>query len=180
MNFSLTTVAMYIAFSADSFNPFVEQLAFGFSEFLGALGGLMGLFAGMSVISAIEVGFHILKIFVEKLSDRRLLKVHAIEVASTPNASDPSVRKRVFRYFVKTVAKSDVHGLHFLVDKGRKLWERVFWALIVFLLAIFCFQQIFDVIMYSEDNPIEFGIDEKVWTLNDVSSGPLIQFRKES
>lgn len=157
-----------VAFSSDDFYPFIEELAFSVSDFLGALGGLMGLFAGMSVVSAIEVVFHFLKLFVEKMSDRRKTKVHTIEATTASNIHIHSLCHRSFQYFIKIVAKSDIHGLHFLVDAGRKIWERLFWALIVFSLAIFCSLQIFDVIKYSEVNPIEFGIDEKIWTINDV------------
>lgn len=169
-NFSHGTERIQFVFSSDNFYPFIEELAFGASDFLGALGGLMGLFAGISVVSVIEVGFHFLRLFVEKVSDRRRLKVHAIKVVETVNKTHPTVGRRTLQYFVKIVLKSDIHGIHFLVEGGRKIWEKVFWVLVVFASSIFCSFQIFEVIKYSELNPIEFGIDERIWTINDVSS----------
>lgn len=164
------TITIQFAFSSDYFYPFIEELAFGASDFLGALGGLMGLFAGMSVISAIEVGFHALKMFFVKMSDRRLLKVHSMNAIESVSVIDTSISRRSLEYIVKIILKSDIHGLHFLVDAGRKIWERFFWSLVVFSLAIFCSLQTYEVLKYSEINPIEFGIDEKIWTINDVTS----------
>lgn len=170
VNFSHTVEKIQFVFSTDNFYPFIEELAFGASDFLGALGGLMGLFAGISVVSVIEIGFHLLRLFVEKMLDRRRLKVHAIGVVKNVDKINPSVGQRTLQYFVKIVLKSDIHGIHFLVEGGRKFWEKFFWASVVFASSIFCSFQIFEVIKFSELNPIEFGIDERIWTINDVSS----------
>lgn len=131
----------------------------------------MGLFAGMSVISAIEMIFHFMRQFVAKMYNRRRLKVQALKIVTTSKIISHKTGHRAFQYFIKIAAKSDIHGVHFLVDQGRKFWEKLFWALVIILLTVFSSWQIFEVIWYSELNPIEFGIDEKIWTINDVGLG---------
>lgn len=156
-------------FASNEFYPFIKELAFGTSDFLGALGGLLGLFAGMSVISAVEMVFHFLRLLVGKMADRRLLKVHAIKVRNTANSDNRSCIHRTLRYFSRIALKSDIHGIHFLVEGGRKFWEKVLWTLVVLCSTVFCSMQIYNVVRYSEVNPVEFGIDEKIWTINDAS-----------
>lgn len=168
-NFSNFAEKISIAFSGDHFYPFVGEPAFVGSDFLAALGGLLGLFAGISVISAIEVVFHFLRLLVAKMTDRRLLKVHRMKANERSIVFSPSVSRRRLQYFVEIILKSDIHGIGFLVEGGRKVWEKVFWALIFFLSTIFCSLEIYELVRYSEVNPIEFGIDENIWTINDAS-----------
>lgn len=135
----------------------------------------MGLFAGVSVISIIEVGFLIfLTAFAKFMKFSNRNKIQAIDLTQMPLPKIVAVNREHVLYqcsvlFYKFISKSDIDGLHYIADKNKKLIERIFWAVVVSISTIFCSISIFDITKHSELNPIEFAIDDKIWTLEDVS-----------
>lgn len=134
----------------------------------------MGLFAGVSVISIIEASFQIFSTAVTrvmKFINRN--KVHVINSTSMLPPKNVSFNRehvlyQCSKFFYKYIIRSDLHGLHYITDKNKKLAERIFWALAVLISTVFCLFSIFDVTRHSELNPIEFAIDDKLWSLTDV------------
>lgn len=51
------TVTITLKFNDDTYLPLVRRIAFTFSDFLCQAGGLLGLYAGISVLSIIELGY---------------------------------------------------------------------------------------------------------------------------
>jgi Amiloride-sensitive sodium channel len=45
-------------FARDSYQPFVKVVPFSFSDFLSNVGGFMGLLAGVSILSIVEIFYH--------------------------------------------------------------------------------------------------------------------------
>lgn len=154
--------------------PIIKQKDFGSSEIFGSLGGLMGLFAGISVISIIEVVLGIVSTVFKRIEKRiNMNKVHLIQAPLTPVPKNISVNREhvlyqcsVFLY--KFVKRSDIHGLHYITDRKKKLVERIFWAFTVLTSTIFCLFLIFDVTKHAELNPIQFSVDDRIWNLGDV------------
>lgn len=109
------------------------------------IGGLLGLFAGISALSTVEILYFF---FVNRISTN---KVH-------PNESQ-SKRNACFRYLTKYLKESSVHSFNFMANEKRifeklkkllmfrtfsftpqKLY-RLFW-LFFFLLAMFGFERL--------------------------------------
>lgn len=135
----------------------------------------MGLFAGISMISVIEVVLKTLSAAFETIMRRiNINKVHAIKASSMPVHKNFFVNREHVLYqcsvfFYKYFKRSDIHGLHYITDKNNHLAWRVFWAITVLTSTIFCLILIFDVTKHAELNPIELRVDDRIWNLEDVS-----------
>lgn len=134
----------------------------------------MGLFAGISLISVIEVVLGVISAIFQRIMKRiNVNKVHTIQAPLVAVPKNISVNREHVLYqcsvfFYKFVKRSDIHGLHYITDNKKKLVERVFWAFTVLTSAIFCLLLIFDVTKHAELNPIEFSVDDRIWNLEDV------------
>lgn len=155
--------------------PLIRQEAFGFSFFIGSIGGLVGLFAGISIISLVELIYHAfvalkVKVFkTQKLTKIRMVApINSSEVEISLFNQDHLLYQFLI-HFVKFAESSSIHGLNQIMKKTRKPTERMFWIVISLISMIYCMILIFDTTKQAELNPIEFGIDQKIWTLNDAS-----------
>lgn len=137
----------------------------------------MGLFAGISVISIIEVVFQFFltasKQVVLKIQRNKVYDIEPMQKPRPQNLLKALVNHdHVLYQFVvflhKFVNRSDIHGLHYITDKNNKGVERILWAIIVLTSTVFCSMIIFDAVRNSEISPFEFGIDEKLWNREDV------------
>ena len=165
------------------FHPRIRQKAFGVSEFLGSIGGLMGLFAGISIMSLIEIMFDFLNALkarfmkVKKLS-KIVLVIPCQGLLDETNEAKKKLtinRNHVLfqfsRYFLKFARSSNIHGVNHIVNKEKKPKERIFWFFVTLISTSVCINIVIETVKHSELTPIEFVIDDKIWTLNDVSSG---------
>lgn len=169
--FSTFVTQCYIWFHETKFYPFVKEQAFGFFDFIGSLGGLMGLFAGISVISIVEVLFHIFDVVADIIKDKR----HRSKIKPAWNVPKTNLlnQDHVLYHFLKFVEtffiQSDIHGLHYLIERGISRFVRLFWVIVVSSSIVCCAFLVADVIKTTSINPIEFSVDEKSWTSSDVS-----------
>ena len=164
------------------FYPLTRQKAFGVSEFLGSIGGLMGLFAGISIISLIESIFdfstamkaRILKV---KKRPKQILVIpwkdimdETNEVKKKMKINRDHVSFECSEYFLRLAESSNVHGVNHIVNKKKRSVERIFWILVTLISIGFCMNTVFETMEHSKLSPIEFGIDNEIWSLNDVIS----------
>lgn len=154
----------------DTWHPLVKKKSIGRSEFFASFGGLLGLVAGMSLLSIIEVILLMLvPVFQAVKAYRNRNKVWEFNFHSETNLINRDVVVNKFSHFItKFIDKSSIHGLHNISDKKRSVFEKGFWVFFASMSMVFCLVMIHDVTKRSELNPIEFGIDEKIWNLNEV------------
>lgn len=75
-----------------------------------------------------------------------------------------------FMKFVKTFLNSShIHGLRYLTDKEMSVSGRLFWLIVVSISVTCSALLVYDVATISTVNPIEFSVDEKIWTSSDVN-----------
>lgn len=167
----LAATQLSTRFGSKIFIPTIKQRAFGVSDYLGSIGGLMGLFAGMSVISLVEVAFFLIEATISKvLKLRRRQITHEIIKVAPVNVTtnEKSVFSLCSSFFVTIMKKSDIHGLRYIVRKHKSAGARFFWLTIVLTSSVACFYQIFYTLKHSEMNPIEYEMDQKIWDVQDV------------
>lgn len=172
-NFSEKSTKLRLDLYEANIYPLIKQKAIGRSEFFGSFGGLMGLVAGMSLLSIIEMVLHLLVTVIQALKQyRKRNKIWAVNASKVVLKQSPiqenSFIKKVSTFFKHFVANSTIHGLQDIANKKKNMFEKLFWILTVLASTALCLVTIFDVTNHSELNPIEYGSDEKIWTLNDV------------
>ena len=156
------------------FYPLIRQKAFGISDFFGSIGGLVGLFAGISVISLVEFTFHTLEAIKSKVHVTMFRsKVHPMPTINSKCAREIHFNRKHFLYkyfmYVLYFAESgSIHGINHVGNKNKRPMERFFWMAVTLLLMAFCIVLISDLTKDSELTPIDYGIDDKFWSDNDV------------
>lgn len=131
----------------------------------------MGLFAGMSVISIVEVGFFIVQASIVRLMKLRSQQIaHEIIKVAPVNLvpGKKSVFSRCSDFIFTIMNKSDIHGLRYIVKTKKSVGGRLFWLMTVVISSMVCFWQIFNTVKHSETNPIEIGVDQKIWDVKNV------------
>lgn len=66
--------------------------------------------------------------------------------------------------------KSDIQGLRNLTDDEMNVLGRLFWLTVVSISVISFSLLVSDIKLSSELSPIEYLVDEKIWTVGDASS----------
>ena len=74
------------------------------------------------------------------------------------------------KHFLEYAESSNVDGIHPFVSKERKPAEEIFLVLFAMLSITFCTNLVMNALGNSKFSSVVFGIDEKIWTINDVSS----------
>lgn len=164
---------LWIFYRDSSFYPLVKTQLASFSDFLGSVGGLLGLFAGVSMISIIEfLYFFIYKPIlrtvlhrVHKIHPRNLIK---IESQTVPQINEQHVLYQLSAYFLEFLNRSTIHGVNFIADTEQNFYERIFWIIFVAFSITICYIMTIATYKHAELNPAVINIDERLWTIKDV------------
>jgi Amiloride-sensitive sodium channel len=163
---------VFVNFASDSYQSFVKVQPFDLTYFLSNIGGFMGLLAGVSILSIVEIFYHIVTI---KLS-KQAQQIHPTEQANrlTAWANKEHLLFQLMKYFAKFIKSSDMHGMKYTQDQTIGKAGRIFWSLLVVLSVTICSVLVIDMNRHAERSPIATRIDPQMWTLDDVSEEVLI------
>lgn len=156
---------LYVQIASDSYQPFEKISSFTFFDFLGNIGGFMGLLAGISLLSVVEIFYHVAA-FNIKVSKNT---VHPLVQSNRRIAwaNENHVLFQLMRYFNEFVKSSDIHGLKYTQSQETGKFSRIFWSTLVLLSLMICFATVSNV--YRQDkSPLVTRIDPTIWTLDDV------------
>lgn len=153
-----------------AFYPMIRYQAFSVSDFLGAFGGLLGLIAGISVISLIEFTLTILKCFGCPFLKSKVAPEEA--QIRKPRKKFLVNREHLFfhfgRNFVEFLKESSIHGVCYTNDKKLKIWERFGWLIIISTSITFCSILIIDSLDHLQSNSVTIALGEKIWSVEEV------------
>lgn len=144
---------------------------------MASVGGLLGLIAGLSAISFVELAFHLIRL---------LIKIFSGGARVYPDDRQdnvlPSFRRRQFlvnrdhvpykcsNFVMEYMKASSIHGFSYIINRRTSLIEKTFvWLSCVVASAVFCIIFIVDTVKNAELNPIIFKIDNKFWSVEKVS-----------
>ena len=164
--------ALQLGFESLHFYPMVKTEVVTLSSFLGSIGGIMGLLAGISVLSIVETFYFFGKLLAERMTIKPI-RIH-------PNLFKTVVRRQIranknhalyqlTKYFGEFIKASDAHGVLYTTDKEQSSCGRIFWTLMVIGSIVFCSILIVDSINNGKLNPVIVGIDSKTWSSEEVS-----------
>lgn len=134
-----------------------------FSKFLSSVGGIMALVAGVSVLSVVEIFFHLARSL--RPTDNQ---VHAFAQPAPPAASESHILRQLTRYFVEFLRSSSVHGLRYTQGRRHSRCVRIFWAVQVVVSAALCSVLVRDIYKHAEKSPVITSIDAKTMTLDEI------------
>jgi hypothetical protein len=153
-----------LLFRENHFNEFIRKQQFDLVDMLSFIGGLAGLFVGISMLSIVEVVYWMSIRLIPSFSCRDQSKVHPLH----GEASEEVVWLRKFCSSIQSyLNESSIHG--FLYISKAKWIDKLFWSIIFSLSMYACFLMIDQVdekipnsrVTSLEDN---FNFDGKVRT----------------
>jgi Amiloride-sensitive sodium channel len=171
--FRLQVTSISFNYQNHFFNAFVKYTTFNFSDYLAATGGVIGLIAGMSVISLIEFVYHFLVFLLSYWPKKKFfIKVWPIENIHPENfISSLNQEHLIFQFskhLLNFINESSIHGLTYTTNKNENFFGRFFWIGVVTLSSITCGFLIVDNFKHAELNPIAIGIDSVMVKANEV------------
>ena len=108
-------VHVYVRFIENLYSQFIRRKQFNEVDFLSFVGGLLGLFAGFSALSFIELIYWFLIRIALKFIKRKSTKVFPIQ----RNIEDI---QRKFRFLKEYFKNSSIHGVNYFAD--AKLFDK--------------------------------------------------------
>lgn len=156
---------MSFTFRTSSFHPFVKIFSFTFYDFLSSVGGCMGLLAGISILSVVEIFYHMLAIKF-KLKGNKVRPRTQIS-SKTSKLHEDHVLVQLIKYCGKFIKTSDMHGAHYAMDSSLTTVSRIFWSVLLILSFSTCAIYVSNLIGDSEKNPVAVRIETR--TTDEVS-----------
>jgi Amiloride-sensitive sodium channel len=160
-----------LGYKEKNFFPFVKIAVMDSSEFLGLIGGILGLIAGVSAISVVELLYHLVSgVFAKRFASMKVEPLHEHpRRRSFLSVESRNPWRKLLKSLVDFTKQSSIHGLSYITNEQQNLTGAVLWLLIVASAFLCCLISLTHSVTHSVDNPILLGIDEKLWTLRDVS-----------
>lgn len=152
--------------SIDFFQPVIRVQAATFSDYLSSVGGFMGLLAGASVISIMEIVFHSLKNFNKKKS--KVVPIQRTGPNQVTLTTENHASQKFSENFTHFMKKSHIHGLRYTRDQRQTKCGRMFFILLVTSSLIISSILIVEMYQSSEKSPMATRIDDQMWTLDQV------------
>lgn len=150
---------MHFQFKSDTFQPIKKFFSFTFPDFLGNVGGFMGLFAGISILSIIEVFYHFVGAFKQKMIIE--VKPFLIVPPKIALVDQDHVLVQLVKYFVKFIKTTDMHGAHYMMDSSLSQSSRIFWLVSLGPSVGLCVYSVGGMLRHAEKNPVAVRIDSR-------------------
>lgn len=121
---------VFFNFKENDIFTFIRKRQFTLIDFISSCGGILGLFAGISVLSIVELFYYFsIRIVVNAYKDWKNCKVVLITnnmvMEETPNsAHDNTVLRTIRNYITFVVKESSIHGCTYIVDPLKVWFER--------------------------------------------------------
>jgi Amiloride-sensitive sodium channel len=170
---------MFVGFAENSFQPFERLQMFVFADYLGFIGGIMGLIAGLSVLSLVESVYHFVDIIQTKVRAKlRSRRVIAVQSSSTeviqggPKRTNVRQKHALYqftKYFAQFMATSDAHGFRYIRDKDQHVCGRLFWLVAVAASIAACVVLTSSAFDNAELKPFVIRLDDDFLDAEDVS-----------
>ncbi|KAG5679611.1 hypothetical protein PVAND_009171 [Polypedilum vanderplanki] len=99
-------------------------------DFLSLSGGVFGLFAGFSVLSAAEIVYYFLISPISEYRTENSTKVHALQ-------EEIKIENKIVKYFSQILQYSSIHSFNHIANEQKGFIERLIW-LILFVGSMIC------------------------------------------
>lgn len=126
-------VEIIVIFKDSEFFSLVRKKQFSNIDFLSYSGGILGLFAGISVLSIFELFYYFtIRVVGNKWKDWKSCKVIPIDniesrqrVVQQAFLKQNKIKTTLRSYTLNYFKESSIHGCNYSVDTSRNLFERL-------------------------------------------------------
>jgi hypothetical protein len=125
---NILAASFNIHFKAAEFYPLIRRVHLTEIDIFSYIGGLLGLFFGISVLSIAELVYYLL------LTCRRS-KVAPLPIVEVTDTEARNIWKSIKRYCLHYLENSSIHSFLFIGDNHKKTIERLVW-IFTFALSI--------------------------------------------
>jgi hypothetical protein len=158
-----------VYFKQNEFYPTVRQRQLTEIDYLSYIGGTLGLFAGFSILTFLELFFYfIFRPAVRCMKKKFKSRVAPIEVIGQSTKTSKGVLKPV-RYFYNYMEESSLHGLNHATFKNLEMIERAFWLFAFVASMILCGFLLENMHDKYINAPVTISFDGDMKSVKDVS-----------
>lgn len=117
----------------------------------------MGLLAGISILSVVEIFYHLVQFRSKKIKIEPELQAYA----RTAWLNEDHSLVHLGNYIVNFFKTSDMHGARYTQDRTLGAVSRIFWALLLLSSITLCGIIVGDMIRHAEKSPVATRIELK-------------------
>ena len=125
------TSEVFFYFKENDIFTFIRKRQFTTIDFISSCGGILGLFAGISILSIVELFYYFsIRIAVNAWTEWKECKVIMIKnetiLEEEPNTDHKkeSVLRTIKNYIIFVLQESSIHGCIYIVDPLKNWFER--------------------------------------------------------
>jgi hypothetical protein len=160
---------LHFSYHSNLFNPLVKHRVFSFSDYIAEISGLIGLVAGISLTSIVELFYFLShKLFSKRETLRDQRQAWETSADGQQEVKRDHVIRKCLNFFVEFIKSSGIHGIIYTVDDHQNLPGKVFWTVVFVVSTISCGYLITDNKKHADLDPVAFQIDEKIWKSDEV------------
>lgn len=159
----------------NNFFPLVHQRQFTEIDFLSYIGGTLGLFAGFSILTFLELFFY----FIFRPSVRWVREKCRSKVSSIENMQDKTESRKnnkklkktaltTIRYFFSYMEECTLHGLNHATFKNLIAIERCFWLVAFVASMVICGLLLSEMREKYVNAPVTISFDGDMKSVKDV------------
>lgn len=162
----MPAIKFKILFESGDHFPIVRRKHFTVTEIFAFVGGLLGLFLGISVVSFAEVVNILLQPIFRKLSMTSCFQKKSTRNYSKKNRffKNFSEVKSYFGFYLK---ESSIHSFNFIADTSNS-FERLFWFLSFSFSLTGCFFMISQLYQTMDFKAVDIVIDDKLTHVSEI------------
>lgn len=151
---------------AEDHFPIVRRKNFTVTEIFAFVGGLLGLFLGISVVSFAEIVNMMLQPLFLKLSKTSCFRKKPLRVNTSENKSITMIRK--FKSYLSFYLKeSSIHSFNFMAN-GCNGFEKIFWILSFSFSMTGCVLMILNLYQTMDFKAVTLIIDDKAMDVSQI------------
>ncbi|CAO1403765.1 unnamed protein product [Diamesa tonsa] len=172
-------VEIIIKFQKNEFFSVIRKKQFSKTDFISYCGGILGLFAGISVLSFIELIYYFTIRVVGDWKRSKVVPIANIEsLQSFPKQAENKIMKTLKTYTLKYFKGTSIHGFNYSVDSTRSLFERFFWTAVIFVSSLACIYMFYELIDKIQSNPIVDNLSDEANHISEIPF-PAVSFCPE-
>jgi Amiloride-sensitive sodium channel len=166
----ITSVSSYTShmdfrFAKGKFQPHIKVELFTYLDFLSYLGGMMGLLAGISLLSIFEIIYHVARLL--QAEPNRVQNSVITDATRVAWRNENHALYQFTKYSKEFLKKSSIHGVHYMTQDHGKC-GRIVWMILVALSVLICSVFIKTFIEQAEKSPVAIAVDSNLRSLDDV------------